>query len=247
MGGIRRVVRASAWILAGILGASVFLYLILLAVNWRDRPPSDAVLRARTLIESRPQVPASDNAYVYILGFSAPDEADPQQAGEARFSWIEARGYTPESGSPDPVPDRNLRAKRPERFQQLLRSCNATTRSCAVAIEQSMHELAGALDPNDIVLVRYGRLLERTAWHEPVPFEAGMPMPMYSNVLDGQRLYMAALWRASGDSSAIRDGLQRDIAFWRTVLRSSDLLISKSLRWQRYGNTLRTAMSCFGE
>jgi len=110
MGGIRRVARASAWILTGILGAIVCFYLVLIAINWRDRAPSEAVLLARALIENRPEVPASDNAYIYILGFSAPDEADPQQAGEARLAWLKARGYAESSKTPDPVPGRNMRA-----------------------------------------------------------------------------------------------------------------------------------------
>lgn len=226
MGGIRRVARASAWILTGILGAIVCFYLVLIAINWRDRAPSEAVLLARALIENRPEVPASDNAYIYILGFSAPDEADPQQAGEARLAWLKARGYAESSKTPDPVPGRNMRADRPEHIQEAFR-CASGRQSCIAEIEKNMPILAEWLDPNDVVLTRYRQLLDRTAWCELVPDDAMIPFPTYSGVFDGQRLHMVALWKQSGDAAAIRDGLQKDIVFWRTVLRSSDLLITK--------------------
>jgi hypothetical protein len=226
MGGIRRVPRASAWILTGILGAIVCFYLVLIAINWRDRAPSEAVLLARALIENRPEVPASDNAYIYILGFSAPDEADPQQAGEARLAWLKARGYAESSKTPDPVPGRNMRADRPEHIQEAFR-CASGRQSCIAEIEKNMPILAEWLDPNDVVLTRYRQLLDRTAWCELVPDDAMIPFPTYSGVFDGQRLHMVALWKQSGDAAAIRDGLQKDIVFWRTVLRSSDLLITK--------------------
>lgn len=228
MAGIRTVARVSAWLLAGILGLIVLLYLLLFAINWRDQPPSEAVLHMRALIENRPEVPASDNAYIYVLGFSAPDDADPQQAGEARLEWLTSRGYAEESKTPDPVPQRDMRAERPEQIQEAF-GCAAGRQSCVAEIEKNMPMLADWLDPNDIALIRYRELLQRTAWRELVPDDIAMPLTMFSGVLDGQRLYMALLWKQRAETTAIRDALQKDIVFWRTVLRSSDLLISKMI------------------
>jgi len=62
--------------------------LALLAINWRDRPPSDAALKFAALYKDRPQVPDNDNGYVYALGFGVAPDADPRQAGLARSAWL---------------------------------------------------------------------------------------------------------------------------------------------------------------
>ena len=51
----------------GLLGLAVLLYLIALAINWKDQPPSEDALAFQRLLDARPQVPDGENAYVYLL------------------------------------------------------------------------------------------------------------------------------------------------------------------------------------
>ena len=68
-----------------VVGLVVLLYLILLAGNWNDQPPSAAALRLDAIIAARPQVPARENAIVYLLGFDAPLARIPMKL--ARAAW----------------------------------------------------------------------------------------------------------------------------------------------------------------
>src|SRR5690606_17615013 len=149
------------------------------------------------------------------------------QAGEARLAWLESRGYAEESQTPDPAPERNLRAERPEHIQQVFRGCRQGTQSCVVEIDKNMPPLAEWLEPNDIGLAPYRQLLDRAEGRDRVPDDARMPLRMYRGVLAGQRGYAVALWKQSADAAALRDGLQQDSAFGRTVPRSSRLLVTK--------------------
>src|SRR4030095_3102622 len=80
-------------------------------------------------------------------------------------------------------------------------------------------------------LQRYRVLLARGRWFEVVPFVGEGPLPPFAEAIDAQRVQMLELRQAAaaGDTARVRDTLQADLAFWREVMKSSDILISKMI------------------
>ena len=74
-------------------------------------------------------------------------------------------------------------------------------------------------------------MLARGRWFEVVPFLGEGPLPPFGEAFEGQRVQMLELRQAAaaGDAARVRDTLQADLAFWREVLKSSDILISKMI------------------
>ena len=98
-----KVLKVVGLCLLGLLGLVVLLYLIGVAVNWRDQPPSAAALEMKELLTNRPPVADADNSFVYLMGFSVPASMDPQAAGAKRKAWIEAINRDPGMLDADPV------------------------------------------------------------------------------------------------------------------------------------------------
>jgi hypothetical protein len=58
-----------------------------------------------------------------------------------------------------------------------------------------------------------------------------LPLPGYIEVLDAQMLLYANAWMAAGksDTATVKSLLEKDLRFWRRVLASSDVLITKMI------------------
>lgn len=100
--------------------AASFLALLLLFiafvffVNREDRPPSESVIKLQGIAASATPVRDRDNAFVYVMGFSASDSADVMSEGTTRIEQI--RKSIESSGSTEMRdPDRLI-----ERYERLL-------------------------------------------------------------------------------------------------------------------------------
>ena len=227
-----KVVKVLGWMLLATFLLVALLYLILVAINWQDRPPSAAVLRFEQIVASRPPVAADDNASVYILGFGAPTDADPVDVGTRRMAWLEA--FNPGTDrATDPLPIAlSFQDEGSPAVSHLGNACgqDADRLQCASVFES----MARAWQPNDadaLALRRYEALLTRRAWREVVPMDAAAPWPPFSNVTHAQRLYLLRLgqWAAQGRVDEVRAGLDADFAFWRTAVPSADSLIAQMI------------------
>jgi hypothetical protein len=215
----------------GVIAVAVLLYLIALAVNWKDRPPSAAAMRLEKLIAERPQVPASDNVVVYMLGFTAPAEADPNEVGARRLAWTETynRETKPDS---DPLPQPISFVSMGSRSVAQLRDvCSEDDRKpCADAFA----DRANDWQPTEIdalALRRYETLLARRGWRDVVPFDISAPIPPYADVLHGQRLHLLRLMQLAeqGRVEEVRAGLSADFDFWRAAQPRTEILIGKMI------------------
>jgi hypothetical protein len=68
---VRRVFKATAWFGGLLVTLPIAVYVVALIVNWRDREPSPAAIRFAQLYRGRPAVTDENNAFVYLMGFSA--------------------------------------------------------------------------------------------------------------------------------------------------------------------------------
>lgn len=227
-----KVAKVIGWLLLATLLLVALLYLILVAINWNDRPPSAAVLRFEQIVAARPAVAADDNAVVYIMGFGAPTDGDPVEVGARRMAWLEKFEANTNRDS-DPLHEElSFQSEGSSLVAHLGNACSqeADRLQCASVFEN----LARAWQPSDLdalALRRYEALLTRRAWRDVVPMDAAAPWPAYSNVTHAQRLYLLRLgqWAAQGRVDEVRAGLDADFAFWRTAVPASDSFVAQMI------------------
>lgn len=227
----RRLLKWLGWLVGGAVVLLVAAYLTLLAFNWRDRPPSEGAIRLAAMYRNRPAVPDGDNGYVYAMGFAVDSNGNPRAAGLRRIEWLQeipdAAQY-PLSGDPAPDNQGYMSARSPA-AQRLAEACRFASRECVDALEGVDEVMREWLQAEEWLLERYLALLRHEGWLETVPFDGRAPLPSYGMVSDGQKLLLvkAAILASQKDVAAVRSLLASDMRFWRHVLESSDILITK--------------------
>ena len=228
-----RVVKWLGVAFVGLLGLVALIYLILFAINFQDQPPSESSDQLDAVSASIPSVPDDQNGYVYLLGFAAKPGEQPVNLGKERIAWAQqVATYPPPDEYLDfPGNDYAFREYNAETINQLLVDCKVVTRQCATAITQRREALTDWVASQDLWLARYQTLVQYPGWFESIPFDPFLPLPRYSDVLDAQLLLHTHLWlnAKNADSAEVKAVLERDLHFWRTVLASSDILITSMI------------------
>jgi hypothetical protein len=230
----KRIIKWLGWLLGGPLAVIIFAYIVLLLINGRDQPPSAAALRLQEEYRNRPPAPDADNAFVYVMGFGAPPDADPREAGARRIEWIRtipADAEYPADG--DPVPDDEPdMASRSLFGKKMTEECRRGSRECALVLEQSDDDsIRSWIASEQWLLDRYLTLVRHPAWFESVPYDEQAPLGSYSAVADGHKLLLSRAYvlAAENKTAEVRTLLENDARFWRQVLASSDILITKMI------------------
>ena len=114
-------------LLLKMVGSFVALLLLFTAfvffLNREDKAPSESVIKLQRIASAATPVPDRDNAYVYLMGFEAPDNADVMAEGFARVDRLRKFMETPgpfevaEMPGEQPVVDS---AQLTERYERLL-------------------------------------------------------------------------------------------------------------------------------
>jgi len=230
-----RILKSTGWLLLGLITLVVLLYLIAVVINWRDAPRSAAAIRLDQIIAGRPAIPPTDNAAIYVLGFTAPPGVDPADMGARRMAHLEglaAGKYVAWKESDDPLHDPMSFEAGSKMVARVKDACawDEDRKACAEAIDLAVQEFRP--DATDLLaLQRYEALLTRHTWRDVVPLDLRAPLPPYAGVLHAQRLYMVRLAQdiAAGKVDAVRDVLNADAAFWRAALPSADNLIGQMI------------------
>lgn len=229
---IRTIARGAAWGLTGTAALVLLAYWIFIAINWTDQPPSPAARDLTRLVESRPRVVDADNGYTYLLALGAPRDADVAALGARRQTWLAQLPATA-SGLAAEMPGRDVEAKtgRSPDVTAIADACSQGGRQCVDLLAQHPEVADRWLVDERWRAERYEELLTRHGWREVIPANPLAPLPPYQHALNGQLLYLMETWRAAraGDALLVRDRLDRDTRFWRGVLASSDLLITKMI------------------
>ena len=229
---LRKLLKALAWLAGGLVALVAVIYLVMLAINWHDRPPSDAARRFAAAYRDRPAVADADNAFVYAGGFLVKPGDDPQAAGVRRIVWLRNAIKDPSSEYfQSPEKDYDYKSARTAAVRDIVEVCRDTDARCVSAFEQGSPALSEWSSSERWLFERYLALTSRPGWLEAEPFDVRTPLPPYAAVMDGQRLLFVNAWmRASEkDASAVRGLLSQDIHFWRHTLESSDILITKMI------------------
>lgn len=198
-GAVRKTLKVVAWTVGGIVGLCVTLYVIAVAINWRDSEPSAAAIQFANAYRDRPAVADADNAYVYLKSI---------QGSSAKHTPL---------------------------VQAYLDACKRASRECPDALSGADKIVAQWSPAERELLERYHSFIAHSGWRESVEEQAqsmakGLVVG-YTPAMEGQKLLMleARIRAAKGDAAGVRRMLEEDLVFWRRILASSDILISKMI------------------
>ena len=182
-----KLLRIAGLCLLALIGAVVLLYLIGVAVNWRDRPQSAAALEMKSLLHDRATVADTDNGFVYAMGFSVPASADPQTEGVKRVAWLEAANRDPKLLDADPVAGEvELTTASTPAMRKLREICADDPAACREAFVAARSEPRNELE--QLIQARYLALVSRPRWREVVSLNLSVPIASFGDIVEGQRL-----------------------------------------------------------
>lgn len=227
----RRLGKTLSWFFGGAVALSLIAYAVLLAANLDDRPPIAEISVLRALQDSRSPVVSDNNSYLFMLGVAGHPDADPLVLGSERHEWMESArpGFDWED---DPLSDDyDFRALRSDAVANLAQSCSHSEADCLRLLETEEEAVAQWLADELWLLKRYRSVINMTEFSEAIPFEALAPLPSYGVIFEAQRLHIADAWKLAteADAAAVNAALNRDLTYWRMVLRNSDVLITKMI------------------
>lgn len=228
--------KLTSWLfklLAGVVALMIVLVLAVIFVNRNDEAPSQAVQSLKRVIESRAPVADRDNAYVYAIGFSAPDDADTLSEGIAQVEWLRKFLATagPAQFADPPGRKRDSSESRDPELKQFSNTCKEDNRGCLDALESDPVRLQAWVQRDAKLIERYEGLLEFRQWRELWPSDLRSPAAPLNHVIEAQRMTFVKTWlmAGKGDAPACKRMLERDLRFWRMVLSETSSLIDKMI------------------
>lgn len=216
-------------IVFSIVGLIVILVLAFIAVNIKDQSPSATALEFQRSLQNRTPVDVADNGYIYLLGFDAAKDLDPNIVGQTRIKWSN-EVIRPATGEFLSFPDAHYSFEKElsKKFKKIIDACVQIGSDCMSGIhnnreliQQSSQEIAWKVD-------RYLQLISYPAWLELAKVDIHLPLPSFGDVMKTQRLSFVHSF-ATENNKTIVELLDRDLRFWRTVLKNTDMLIAKMI------------------
>ena len=229
---LKKALKIIGWGVAALVGLGVAAYLIVVAVNWRDREPSVTALQFANEYRARPAVPDSDNGFIYLMGLGVPPGDSPFQMGLKRIAWLQdssRRAHLDPASDPMGKSPVVVDDVHPAAIQKFIEACRFGGPACPGAFQDGNELFEQWQASESWALPRYLELIRYGSWHEPVPFNPEAPLPPYGLAVDGQMLLFldAKTLSERGDYAGVRNLLEQDLGFWRRVLESADTLIGK--------------------
>lgn len=195
----KRLLKLAVRIIVWPLMLVAVLYLLLLAINLKDRPPSADAQRLESMARNRAPVADADNGRLYLQRWTRLRKTDPAyQDKETPF------------------------------FAALKNDCRTVDRACLALLEANDKPIRETLAAQAVTLAHYRKLIALTGWQAPFPLDmTNLPDAVAAG--DGQRLLLLAAWLRArdGDANAVSAALAAEHRFWRMALGSTDELISK--------------------
>lgn len=230
---LRKIAKFFAWLIGGAIGLAVLFYLVVLAINWRDVPPSEEALRFAQMYANHPHVADEQNAFIYMVGISVDHAQEPMHAGKAMLE--RARESTSDSDVPKyfhpDYPQIEFKDVRKKEMQEIMKSYKAIEDNCPPLLDRK--SLAASLKgtPDETLLNRYRHMIALREWQDIYPRGLTGPIPPFGPAMDGQTLSMLDIWlqaevRGAKTTIAMLDA---DAKFWRKVLSSSGSMITSML------------------
>lgn len=209
----------------------IFFYLVLfVALALYDERPGPEL--AREMARPRPEVVEPGNAWIALLGLSAPKGVSPYANGEERMKKLQAA----------------IQAGKPHRDIIALSIDTPDTKKAELTLQGTMPPFYGKKDAgilayasshpeeaaslcrnNDEILRRYEQLRTFPRFTESLEYGFTAPIPQFSSTRSGQKIKFLklALQARQGDVAGALLAVREDAEFWRFISRNSVTLIAK--------------------
>jgi len=209
--------------LVGVLVA----FTLFINLSWFDEPLHPELVALRT-----PQpVSMEDNSYPLVYGFAAASDRDPLVAGLAIVRKLRER-Y--ENGERMTLSDEELGeilgdAGSDGDWRAAFPSFDCNSRLSMDCADRLIAEVAHAdlADPRlGVLLGRYERVLVASRFEENQEFDAYTPLPGYGELIPVGRMRLAMSY-AHESTHEFLARAQKDLEFWKGMLRDGQSLIAK--------------------
>jgi hypothetical protein len=214
----------------------VFVLVLLAATGslwfvWRDEPPSTPAV---TLMNNAaPSGVDGDNAYFALLGFNAAQNIDPEAAGRQILANYESRlsgdaaefAMAPQAaGSAAALGPKPLRVSR-----NVLEFCAEKQLMAVECFVQARPDIDKLAEDNKVLVQRYQALIQQHGYHNPATPAPSMPYPPFADLQRAGNLVWARAINdlATNNSEAFLSSAERELGFWRMVLRNADSALEK--------------------
>lgn len=201
-------------------------------INLRDKPPSATVVEFEQAWNNRAAVADNDNGYLFLLGFDVAETEDPKAIGLERVEWSQqVISSSSEENLEFPQASYFVQENLPAEFAELVNLCSEVTQDCINAIEKNKTLIDEWQNNQPWVNDRYRQLIAHSGWLELSALDIRLPLPKYAEVLKAQRIIFISAFAniTPNDNGYLSKLLDRDLRFWRGVLKDSDTLIGKMI------------------
>ncbi|MEN0038007.1 MAG: hypothetical protein AAGC78_13115 [Cellvibrio sp.] len=216
--------------LAALFVLIIVVVLAFVVINSSDKPPSQTTLEFQQAYDNRKPVNAADNGYIYLAGFDAASDETPEAVGAKRikFSIDFIKGL--ESKNKDIFrAEYNPEEAFIKEVKTVFDQCAVINKVCIEEINKNNARIFEWSQAEALIGERYTKLITHSSWLELAPMDMDLPTPTFGLVMKAQRLAFIQELAASGPKNPNRvvELLDKDLQFWRVVLRDTDMLIGK--------------------
>lgn len=189
--------------------------------------PSTAFIELTELYQQRPVVAPDNNAFVYLLGISAPQNQNPMTVGQNMVDWVNEKIASRGENT----------ASRPETayafgqaHETLLETIHCTIREatpCNLAENQALAH--SVIADKQWLLARWQTLLDFPTYQNTQTIHIEASSPDYSIQIKLQRLALINLWlnREQYSAQAIKDALEKDYNFHLNQANNASGVVEK--------------------
>jgi hypothetical protein len=222
-------IRRRRW--PGVLVLVLFVSAGILWFFWRDEPPSAPAL---ALMGQTPQSGGdADNAYFALLGFNAAQDIDPAVAGRQILANYESRlsgdavefAMAPQAaGSAAALGSKPLRVSR-----NVLEFCAKQQLMAVECFVKARTDIDKLAEENKVLVQRYQALIQQRGYHNPATPAPSIPYPPFADLQRASNLVWARAVNdlESNHTEAFLSSAERELGFWRMVLRNADNALEK--------------------
>lgn len=216
--------------LAALLALLIIIVLVFIAINSIDRSPSPAALELQQAWESRKAVDAAENGYIYLAGFDAATDEEPEVVGKKRIQLSNDIVKGLASNDEDLFrAEYKIEDAFIKEVKAVFDQCATVNKNCIEAVEKNKDRISEWSQAENVINERYAQLIAHPQWLELAPVDLSLPIPNFGLVMKAQRIAFIHKFAtlAPGDARLFSELLDADLRFWRTVLRDTDMLIAK--------------------
>lgn len=219
-------------IIAALLTLFIVVVVIFIAINSTDRTPSPTTLEFQQAWDNRKAVDPVDNGYIYLAGFDAAIDEEPEVVGEKRIQLSKDIVKGLASNDQDLFrAEYKIEDSLVKEVKEVFDQCATINKNCVEAVDKNKARIIEWSQAENVAGERYTQLIAYPHWFELMPFNVNTTLPNYSLVINAQRLVfireLAAL--QSGETAGFTKLLDKDLRFWRMALENTDMLIGKMI------------------